>query len=114
MNHSDEPTEYTWAELRRLRTATAAAVVAFVPGSLLVAVFLERWLPGEIAFLIPVTLAATVYMVFGTRLVKWPCPRCGHPFSVPERPGRHWPFANACKHCDLPIYSGVPKPPGLA
>ena len=40
------------------------------------------------------------YLVFNTRWVRWPCPRCGQQFRDTWKP-----LAGRCRHCGLPQWA---------
>src|ERR1700687_5984172 len=95
MNH---PAVYSrkWDQYHRRQRIFLVALVAYVPGVLIVGWFLRTvtslssWNAGLIAFVI-FGGCATAAMF---NLERWRCLRCGE--SVCRWAGMHWPFAVRC------------------
>lgn len=96
---TDEACDAVWAELRARRTAYLVSMLG-LPGAVLAAMLLERWLP--LSFMVPMAAALASYVATGKRLSRWPCPRCGESFSARQGAGRTIPLPGACVHCGLP------------
>jgi hypothetical protein len=95
-NYPQEYKEYPW-----LRAGTFVPYLLLLPATLIIAVPLcmlsDSSVPGFIVFII----IAIPFLVFGRRLARWQCPRCGNCFHsngylgiIPAR---------RCLNCGLPV-----------
>jgi hypothetical protein len=83
-----EDCERRWEEYRSLRRWYVVAAVALEPY-------------GDAAFFGVAIIGGVMYYVFGTKLGRWRCPRCGQPFAAPNVLGRHIPLVRRCVSCGL-------------
>jgi hypothetical protein len=56
-----------------------------------------------IAFSVPILAYAVLYF----RFVRWPCPRCGKPFTQGRPYGL--PYQKTCQFCGLPLWGRAQK-----
>jgi hypothetical protein len=98
--------DYTaqWAEYRRRRNIFLLMFLTYTPGVWLLGSILLRVFGKESGFFVVAICWMAAFVVTGSRMVYWECPRCGKWFHA-----KWWsssPFARRCVHCRLSKWAG--------
>jgi ribosomal protein S27AE len=97
-------TRFVWAEYRRRRTVAWTIPLALLIAAVMNSSSERKILNPRIAFSIPVLVYAALYI----RFVRWPCPRCGEPFTMPQ--ARGMPYQKNCPYCGPALWSDPGDP----
>lgn len=93
-----------WQELRFRKRLFCIAYAAAIPATALIWLILSplaSLLGPQVSDGITAILVFTALAALYLHLVRWPCPRCGKPFSVTW--GTRGGFNDKCVRCGLPL-----------
>src|SRR5260370_34104338 len=96
-------TRVVWAAYRRRRTLAWTIPVVLLIFAILKSSSGGSFVTPRIAFSAPIVAYAVLYL----RFVRWPCPRCGKPFTQGQPYGL--PYQKACQFCGLLLWGRVQK-----
>ena len=93
-----------WQAYRKLRNLWWLVFLAYTPGAMAIAL-LGNYLFGSFSLGYAAAMVWIVaFVILGTRLNTWPCPRCGKWFCATWWYSKSF-FARKCVHCGLPKYA---------
>jgi len=98
-----------WQAYRNRRNLIAVILVAeflsFFPFWILVATIERHFFSPNKLFFPAAFLFGAVYLFTGSRLRRWPCPRCGKNFLGTMLATSETVLGRTCAHCGLPRYA---------
>lgn len=85
-----------WREYRRRHWSACLGLVVGLPAMVVLAIFLKvQWhISSQAVFPVLTCIWASAWAWAAFRLVRFPCPQCGHAFQS----------ARVCEHCGLWLY----------
>lgn len=93
-----------WRRYKRLRNFFLLIWLAYIPAvAVFTLVFSHRFRNFTPSFVFAI-LWMLMFLIVGSRVSRWPCPRCGERFSQMGWVNRGF-FVRKCLHCGLPKYS---------
>jgi len=85
-----------WREYRKRELLALGAIIALIVVPFVVGALTTEGYGRNIAISLLMLMLGAAVLVFGYRLVFWPCPRCRKTFRG---------LSNRCFHCGLPVWS---------